>query len=215
MLESQCSKGSAMVSIRTSDEGIKKDVVRQGSTNKTIKNESTRSSIHDERRQAHLTHAEGYPYENSNSSSLEIGEFNKKKIERLRTLLNSLEKTNGSRSFSQSGHLLADLGLHEEEVLGINEDQEEELKYLDELSIDELQGSLLVHEQKIIQEDKEEQALKASTNNNALTTNRSADRGRGKGRGVRGARDGGRGRGGRGNFRADEDQPDFQNRGKS
>ena len=48
MLESQCSKGSAMVSIRTSDEGIKKDVVRQGSTNKTIKNESTRSSIHDE-----------------------------------------------------------------------------------------------------------------------------------------------------------------------
>ena len=72
----------------------------------------------------------------------------------------------------------------------------EELKDLDELSIDELQGSLLVHEHKIIQEDKEEQALKASTNNNALTMNRSADRGRGKGRGVRGVRDGGRGRGG-------------------
>ena len=51
----------------------------------------------------------------------------------------------------------------------------EESKDLDELSIDELQGSLLVHEQKIIQEDKKEQALKASTNNNALTTNRSAD----------------------------------------
>ena len=50
-----------------------------------------------------MTHAEGYPYENSNSSSLEIGEFNKEKIERLRTLLNSLEKTNGSRSFAQSG----------------------------------------------------------------------------------------------------------------
>ncbi|KAL6320051.1 hypothetical protein AAG906_004445 [Vitis piasezkii] len=66
----------------------------------------------------------------------------------------------------------------------------EESKDLDELSIDELQGSLLVHEQKIIQEDKEEQTLKASTNNNALTTNRSADRGRGKGRGVRGVRDG-------------------------
>ncbi|KAL6322426.1 hypothetical protein AAG906_008081 [Vitis piasezkii] len=90
----------------------------------------------------------------------------------------------------------------------------EESKDLDELSIDELQGSLLVHEQKIIQEDKEEQALKASTNNNALTMNRSADRGRGKGRGVRGVRDGGRGRGGRGNFRVDEDQPDFQNRGR-
>ena len=72
----------------------------------------------------------------------------------------------------------------------------EESKDLDELSIDELQGSLLVHEQKIIQEDKEEQALKASTNNNALTMNRSADRGRGKGRGVQGVRDGGRGRGG-------------------
>ncbi|RVW86250.1 Retrovirus-related Pol polyprotein from transposon TNT 1-94 [Vitis vinifera] len=66
----------------------------------------------------------------------------------------------------------------------------EEWKDLDELSIDELQGSLLVHEQKIIQEDKEEQALKASTNNNALTMNRSTDRGRGKGRGVRGVRDG-------------------------
>ncbi|RVW68890.1 Retrovirus-related Pol polyprotein from transposon TNT 1-94 [Vitis vinifera] len=90
----------------------------------------------------------------------------------------------------------------------------EESKDLDELSIDELQGSLLVHEQKIIQEDKEEQALKASTNNNALTTNRSANQGRGKGRGVRGVRDGGRGRNGRGNFRVDEDQPDFQNRGR-
>ena len=60
----------------------------------------------------------------------------------------------------------------------------EESKDLDELSIDKLQGSLLVHEQKIIQEDKEEQTLKASTNNNALTTNRSTDRSRGKGRGV-------------------------------
>ncbi|RVW79986.1 hypothetical protein CK203_047441 [Vitis vinifera] len=81
----------------------------------------------------------------------------------------------------------------------------EESKDLDELSINELQGSLLVHEQKIIQEDKEEQALKASTNNNAFTMNRSADQGRGKGKGVQGVRDGGRGRGGRGNFRVDED----------
>lgn len=40
----------------------------------------------------------------------------------------------------------------------------EESKDLDELSIDELQGSLLVHEQKMSLDDKEEQALKASTN---------------------------------------------------
>ncbi|RVW73046.1 Retrovirus-related Pol polyprotein from transposon RE1 [Vitis vinifera] len=48
----------------------------------------------------------------------------------------------------------------------------------------------------------------------AIINKISVDRGRGKGRGVRGARDGGRGRGRRGNFRADEDQPDFQNRGR-
>ena len=72
----------------------------------------------------------------------------------------------------------------------------EESKDLDQLSIDELRGSLVVHEQKIIQKDKEEQDLKALTNNNAWTTNRSADRGRGRGRGVRGAKDKGRGRDG-------------------
>ena len=38
-----------------------------------------------------------------------------------------------------------------------------ESKDIDALSIDELQGSLLVHEQKINQQEKEEQALKAST----------------------------------------------------
>lgn len=37
-------------------------------------------------------------------------------------------------------------------------------KDLDTLSRDALQGSLLVHEKKIVQRDKEEQALKASTN---------------------------------------------------
>ena len=51
----------------------------------------------------------------------------------------------------------------------------------------------MVYEQKIIQEDKEEQALKASTNNNAWITNRLVDQGRGRGRE---ARDEGRGRGG-------------------
>ena len=82
----------------------------------------------------------------------------------------------------------------------------EEPKGLKKLSIDELQGSLLMHEQQIIQEDKKEQALKASTNNNAQTPNRSADRSRGRGIGGQETRDGGRGRGGRDNFRADEDQ---------
>ena len=51
----------------------------------------------------------------------------------------------------------------------------QESKDLDELSIDMLQGFLLVHEQKIIHEDKEEQALNASTNNNPWTANRSGD----------------------------------------
>lgn len=45
-----------------------------------------------QRGQTHLTHAEGYPYENSNLSSSKTGEFNKEEIERLRNLLNSLEK---------------------------------------------------------------------------------------------------------------------------
>ncbi|KAL6332057.1 hypothetical protein AAG906_020736 [Vitis piasezkii] len=94
-----------------------------------IKNESTRSSNHDgvwctyykkphhtketlgrnggfkggqQRGQAHLTHAEGHPYENSNLSSSETEGFNKEEIERLGNLLNSLEKTNGSCSFVQS-----------------------------------------------------------------------------------------------------------------
>ncbi|KHN35896.1 hypothetical protein glysoja_038267, partial [Glycine soja] len=37
----------------------------------------------------------------------------------------------------------------------------EESKNLDQLSIDELQGSLLVHEHKLIEQDNEVQALKA------------------------------------------------------
>lgn len=91
-----------------------------------------------------------------------------------------------------------------------------ESKDIDELSIDELQGSLLVHEHKFSREDKEEQALKALTNNNVTALNRSADRGRGRGRGGQGNRDGGGGRdrGERGNFRDDEDQSYFQNKGR-
>ena len=55
-----------------------------------------------QRREAHLTHAEGHPCENSNLSSSETEGFNKEEIERLGNLLNSLEKTNGSCSFVQS-----------------------------------------------------------------------------------------------------------------
>ena len=40
----------------------------------------------------------------------------------------------------------------------------EESKDIDSLSIDELQSSLLVHEQKVVQKDKEEQALNAAAN---------------------------------------------------
>ncbi|KAL0350102.1 UNVERIFIED_CONTAM: hypothetical protein Sradi_4159400 [Sesamum radiatum] len=41
----------------------------------------------------------------------------------------------------------------------------EESKNIDKLSLDELQSSLLVHEQKFKQQDNEEQALTASTGN--------------------------------------------------
>ena len=48
MLESQLLEGwFAMISTKTSDEGIKRDVEKHGSTIKTIKNESTSSSSHD------------------------------------------------------------------------------------------------------------------------------------------------------------------------
>ena len=57
----------------------------------------------------------------------------------------------------------------------------EESHDLYDLTIDELQGSLLVHEQKMTQQDKEEQFLKVSTDYNH-SSNR-ADKGRGKSRG--------------------------------
>lgn len=56
----------------------------------------------------------------------------------------------------------------------------EESKDIDALSIDELQSSLLVHEQKINQQEKEEQALKALTKNHWTLK---GDRGGGKNRG--------------------------------
>ena len=39
-----------------------------------------------------MTHAKGRPYENSNSSNLKTEGFNKEEIERIRNLLNSIEK---------------------------------------------------------------------------------------------------------------------------
>ncbi|KAH7839293.1 hypothetical protein Vadar_002301 [Vaccinium darrowii] len=51
----------------------------------------------------------------------------------------------------------------------------EEANNIDELSIDELQSSLLVHEQKINQQETKEQALKASSEN--YFTPSGADRG--------------------------------------
>ncbi|KAL9462504.1 hypothetical protein AB3S75_000499 [Citrus x aurantiifolia] len=86
-----------------------------------------------------------------------------------------------------------------------------QLKDIEELSIDELHGSMLVYKQKFFQEDKDEQALKALTNNNAVTPNKSTDRGTGRGRG--GEENGDGGRGGSDNFRDDKDQLDFQTKG--
>lgn len=56
----------------------------------------------------------------------------------------------------------------------------EESNDIDNLSIDELQSSLLVHEQKLKQQETEEQALKASTD--IVTSSTQATRGRGHGR---------------------------------
>ncbi|XP_022854743.1 uncharacterized protein LOC111376047 [Olea europaea var. sylvestris] len=56
----------------------------------------------------------------------------------------------------------------------------EDSKDIDELSLDELQSSLLIHEQKISEQDKDEQALKASTGAYGWTSNK-ANKGRGKG----------------------------------
>ncbi|XP_027771419.1 uncharacterized protein LOC114076505 [Solanum pennellii] len=82
----------------------------------------------------------------------------------------------------------------------------EESKDIDELSIDELQSSLLVHEQKIIQQDKEEHALKATTDNPSKT---SGGRGRGRGRSR------GRGSYSRGNQQYHQQNDDqFQHRGR-
>lgn len=49
------------------------------------------------------------------------------------------------------------------------------------LSVDELQSSLLIHEQKINQQEKEEQALKTLSENHFIPSR--ADRGQGRGRG--------------------------------
>ncbi|XP_015158842.1 uncharacterized protein [Solanum tuberosum] len=63
----------------------------------------------------------------------------------------------------------------------------EESKDIDELSLDELQSSLLVHEQKMNKSSGvQEQALKASTN---TYSSNYRGRGRGRGRGDRGGRD--------------------------
>ncbi|KAG6478573.1 hypothetical protein ZIOFF_062016 [Zingiber officinale] len=59
-----------------------------------------------------------------------------------------------------------------------------ESKDIDELTIDELQSSLLVHEQKLNQQDKEEQALKVSTENQSTQRgDKRQGRGKFKGRG--------------------------------
>ncbi|CAL5336102.1 unnamed protein product [Camellia sinensis] len=78
----------------------------------------------------------------------------------------------------------------------------EESNDVDELSIDELQSSLLVHEQKINQQEKEEHALKVSSENHSTPSK--VDKGRGRGRG--------RGRGGRdNNDRGNQQQNHHQN----
>jgi hypothetical protein len=62
-----------------------------------------------------------------------------------------------------------------------------EANNIEELSIDDLQSSLLVHEQKFNQQEKEEQSLKASIENHSTPKgDRRQGRGRGKGSNDRG-----------------------------
>ncbi|KAJ7980886.1 Retrovirus-related Pol polyprotein from transposon TNT 1-94 [Quillaja saponaria] len=84
----------------------------------------------------------------------------------------------------------------------------EESKDIDALSLDELQSSLLVHEQKMNRSSTiEEQALKASTSIHfSNSKGRGKGRGRGRGRGDQGNRDGSK------HFKADNDQ--FQGKGR-
>ena len=52
----------------------------------------------------------------------------------------------------------------------------QEAKDIEELSIDELQGSLLVHEQNFLQQEPEEKALKATTDHFSSTTRTNSGR---------------------------------------
>lgn len=82
----------------------------------------------------------------------------------------------------------------------------EESKDIDDLSLDELHSSLLLHEQKMNQSYTiDEQASKASTNTHSYNL-------RGKGRGDRRHRDGHRNRDDNTNFRGNNDQ--FQGKGR-
>ena len=82
----------------------------------------------------------------------------------------------------------------------------EESKDIDAFSLDDLQSSLLVLEQKMNRSStSEEQALKASTSTH-FSNSRGRGKGRGRGRGDRGNRDGSR------HFKADDGQ--FQGKGR-
>lgn len=93
----------------------------------------------------------------------------------------------------------------------------EESKDIDNLSLDELQSSLMVHEQKMNHNTiTDEQALKASTHDRFLNS-RGKGRGRGTGWRGRGYNDGGeRGNGTRQfqNFKTDNDPSQSQGRGR-
>nr|KYP38559.1 Retrovirus-related Pol polyprotein from transposon TNT 1-94 [Cajanus cajan] len=86
----------------------------------------------------------------------------------------------------------------------------EESNDIDDLSLDELQSSLLVHEQKMNRSSTmEEQALKASTNTPSYNSRgRGRGRGKGRGRGDRGNRDFNK------NSRGNNDQFQGNDRGK-
>lgn len=85
----------------------------------------------------------------------------------------------------------------------------EEANDVGELSIDELQSSLLVHEQQINQQETEEQALKTLSEKNSTPNGAYKGRGRGRGRGR-----GGRYNNDRGNQQQHHQHQESQSQGK-
>ncbi|RVW28522.1 hypothetical protein CK203_100566 [Vitis vinifera] len=106
MLNSRPIERSTLVSTKTSNGGIKRDVEGQGSTLKPLRMNQQGLSVMMEYDAPTIRRpiTPKRPLGNSmgNPKDSKIRGFNKEEIERLRNLLSSLEKPNGSCSFAQT-----------------------------------------------------------------------------------------------------------------